>query len=540
MEKIFKTGEALTDGCVYLADRKVYDIYPADAKEVSGPQYISLRARSDPRFLVFLYIRDQKNITLDFRGADIVLHGKIQPFLFDNCENITVKNCNIRFARPPYTELSILERGDGYLRTRLNPLCPCRVEDGNLIPFAEEWECTDLDFRGHFFQVFDPVTCDPCGSFLGGTGHFRRSPDFPFDVIPFRAEADGGDILLYGNAPGFCTPGRVLEIEHEKRDLASVCTVSCRNIVIENYRIVSGLGMGMYFIRTHDITLDGYRLYHDETSPCVISNSADAFHTFACSGKITIRNSIFENMMDDALNVHSNFHTVREVSGTTIVADVASVELQAQICFAAGDEIAVYNGPTMEKTGTYRIVGVEDVEKGVRRFLLDRPAGAHKKGDLIENVSANAELEITNCRFGKANTHLRFQTRGKINVKDCVTELPFLLTGDASYWFESGPVQDMTVENCRFVGNRAAVRITSEVMPNENAPYYHRNIRLIGNEFTADVPVQGGYADNIVFCGNKNTSGVPMRLELTNCGTVDADGCDVVRRTEVKTALRVN
>ena len=37
-----------------------------------------------------------KNITLDFGGATIVLHGKIQPFLLDGAENITIKNCNFQ------------------------------------------------------------------------------------------------------------------------------------------------------------------------------------------------------------------------------------------------------------------------------------------------------------------------------------------------------------------------------------------------------------------------------------------------------------
>lgn len=540
MEKIFKVGEELESGCAYTADRKVYDIYASDAVEVCSPRYISLRARSDPHFLAFVYLKDKKDIILDFGGADIVLHGKIQPFLFDHCENVTVKNCNILFSRPPYTELDILERGDGYLRTRPIAACPCRVEEENLIPYAEEWECRTLNFRGYFFQVYDPKDATPCGSFLGGTGDFKHSDDFPFPIITFKAKQDGEDVLLYGDAPEYCLPGRVLEIEHEKRDLSSICAVDCRNVSVKNYRIVSGLGMGMYFIRTHNITLDGYALYHDEKSPCVISNSADALHTFACSGKFIIKNSIFENMMDDALNVHSNFHTLREVSGNVLIADVASVERQAQICFDDGDTIAVYNGPTMEKTGEYKILKAEDVEKGVRRFILDRPADGHKKGDLIENISANTDLEITNCRFGKANTHLRFQTRGKITVQGCVSELPFCLTGDASYWFESGPVQDMTVENCRFIGDRAALRICSEVMPTEKAPYYHRNIRLIGNEFASDVPVSGGYADHIVFTGNKNTAGVPMRLELTNCGDVTADNCEVVRKTEEKTSLKVN
>ena len=48
-------------------------------------------------------------------------------------------------------------------------------------------------------------------------------------------------------------------------------------------------------------------------------------------------------------------------------------------------------------------------------------------------------------------------------MRNCETELPILLSGDASYWFESGPVTDLTVEKCCFLGGRANIRITSEV-----------------------------------------------------------------------------
>lgn len=30
------------------------------------------------------------------------------------------------------------------------------------------------------------------------------------------------------------------------------------------------------------------------------------------------------------------------------------------------------------------------------------------------------------------------------------------MRGDATYWFESGPITDLTVENCRFIGDGRA------------------------------------------------------------------------------------
>jgi len=118
--------------------------------------------------------------------------------------------------------------------------------------------------------------------------------------------------------------------------------------------------------------------------------------------------------------------------------------------------------------------------------------------------------------------------------------LPLLLTGDASFWFESGPVTDLTVERCRFIGKRATISLRSEVFPTKTAPYYHRNLKILNNEFETDLPLSGGYANGIVFRGNRNSAGKPMTLSLTNCGNVEAEGCTVERNTEEKRELNRN
>ena len=77
-------------------------------------------------------------------------------------------------------------------------------------------------------------------------------------------------------------------------------------------------------------------------------------------------------------------------------------------------------------------------------------------------------------------------------------------------------------------------------MPTEKEPYYHKNIKVLNNEFDSETPITGGYADGIVFLGNKNALGKKMKLELVNCGSVEADNCEIERKTEVKTELKVN
>lgn len=539
--KEFQIGIELESNTEYFATQKEYHVYTDQTKELCDDRYVALRAHDVKNFKVFVLIKKKKNITLDFCGATLVMHGKIQPFLIDLSENVTIKNCKVTYDRPPYTEALILEASSEYARIRLNENCPCRLEDGMLIPYSDSWECQSLNVKGCFFQVFDRQTRKGCGLSLGVLGnHIKLDPDWPYHPKHFIAEADGEDIILKGKIPEFYQPDRVLVISHEIRSLSSVFIIDSKNTVLESYRILSGWGMGIYAYRAENITLNKLILTHDKESPCIIANSADAVHSFGTSGQFTITDSIFEGMIDDAVNIHSNFRTVKKVNGSDIYTDLASCEPQANDLYRVGDEIAVYKGKTMEKSASYIIKKIEAVEEKVMKFTVDRPVGAHLEGDLIESITANCDVRIENCIFGKANSHLRLQSRGKFILKNCETELPLLLSRDASFWFESGPLTDLTVENCRFIGKRAGVYVKSEIFPTKAEPYYHRNLKFFNNVFDVDIPFKGGYADNIVFKGNKNALGLLMCLKLTNCGFADGDNCEIERKTEVKDKLKIN
>jgi len=525
----------------YYATDSVYHIFPEDTVTVSDARYVALRANDCAEFPVFLFIKNKKNITIDFGGATLVMHGIIQPFLIDMSENISIRNCKVTFDRPMYTEGTIVEATHAYIKLQLNENCPCRVDGDRLIPYSSTWEGTKLNRNGYFFQVFDPETRKGCGLHLGVIGTpFIMDYDRPDAIDHYTAKWEDGLLRLDGTFPTFYRTGRILTIEHEPRALSNVFMIDCKNIHLQNYRILSGCGMGIYSYRTEDIVLDGLQLTYDAESPCLVANPADAVHAFGTSGTFEIKNSIFEGMLDDAINIHGNFRTVDHVCGNAIYTVNASCEKQADQLYRTGDIIAVYRGSTMEEQARYTILDITQVNENIRKFTVDRSALPHNKGDLIESLTANCDVTIENCVFAKANSHLRLQSRGKFVIRNCASELEILLSGDASYWFESGPVTDLTIENCRFTTDHAKINIRSEVFATEKAPYYHRNIKILNNSFETSYPLEGGYADGIVFKRNQNALGKPMILSLTNCGAAEFDNCTVQRFWEEKTQLNPN
>ena len=542
MKKTFQIGMPIEDDTEYFATEAEYHVFSEDTTEVCDRRYAAMRGNaSSQAFNVFMLIKNKKNITVDFGGATLVMHSKIQPFLIDGCENVTLKNCNVTYDRPMYTEALITEVTPSYARLKLNARCTCRVEGDQLIPYGTGWENRRLNWRGVFFQLFDPVTRRGCGITLGAIGTpFIKDESFPYSIDQFTVEEDGDTILLKGRIPDVYRVGKVLVIEHEGRTYSNVFAIDSKHLTLENYRILSGEGMGLFAYRVEDILLDRFLLTHDEKSPCLISNSADAVHSFGTSGNFVIRNSVFEGMIDDAINIHSNFRTVDHVCDDVIYTNRASCEKQAQDLYRVGDEIAVYRGQTMEEVARYTVRKIERIDDDLARITVDRPVEAHARGDLIESLSANCDVTIENCIFGKANTHLRLQSRGKFVIRNCESELPFLLTGDTTYWFESGPITDLTVENCRFIGECARISIESEVQVSEAAPYYHKNIKILNNVFETAVPLIAREADGIVFKCNQNGNGEPMKLTLINCGTAETDGCMVERILQKDRSIGLN
>jgi len=144
-------------------------------------------------------------------------------------------------------------------------------------------------------------------------------------------------------------------------------------------------------------------------------------------------------------------------------------------------------------------------------------------GDTIENLSTQADLHIKNCRFGKAMTHLRLQTRGKVLIEDSECELEILLSGDKNYWYEGSPISDLTIRNCQFVTNHARIVSRPEFEVCEESPYYHSGVKIFGNVFDCEAALHFSHCRDVLFQGNSNSKGLPFKNVFNNCGEVVTD-----------------
>lgn len=86
----------------------------------------------------------------------ITLYGFIQPFIIDNCTNITIKNVTVEYERANYTEPDVIKYDGNELWCKPKGKFPCRVENGYFIPYSSTREDRNVHKNGcMFMQAFD-------------------------------------------------------------------------------------------------------------------------------------------------------------------------------------------------------------------------------------------------------------------------------------------------------------------------------------------------------------------------------------------------
>lgn len=529
-EKTLEPNTVWANDTTYTANRKVYEIRQADCPKVASPATY-VKGHHFPRYTAFL-LKGLRNVTLDFNGATLLLHGKIQPFLLLDCTNVTVKNVSVRFDRSPFTQGVIRGVSDRELRLWVDPTnFPCHVENGRLAFTSAYWTDYASTNAPCFCQYFDGPTRKGAGLSLAFfAANPVIDPKIPWapGAIQFTPREENGEIVLASDrslAPwrGGMKVGNYAVIGHAKRDHSSFEMADCRDITLRNYRIVNGVGMGIFPFHCHNVTLDGVKMMNDETSPSIIANSADGIHAFSCSGDFVVTNCVVEGTIDDALNVHSNFYELEKAEGNEIVTFTGLEPEGTTAIYRPGDRIAIHRGFTLDRTGEYTIVATRPIDEKHVAFTLDRPVGKHAKKDIIENLSTQCRLLISNSRFGKSNTHLRLQTRGGIVIDSCESELPFCLTGDMNYWFESSPCDTLIVRNSRFVGGHARIRSEPEFTPTPAHPYYHGDLLVENCTFDVETAVNANGAKSVTVKNCRMSDGRPVRVDRGSCSQVSND-----------------
>jgi hypothetical protein len=247
--------------------------------------------------------------------------------------------------------------------------------------------------------------------------------------------------------------------------------------------------MGMVNQFSENLTFDGVRIMPDPGSGRTTAAWADGIQVSGCKGKVLIKDCEFSGTHDDPINVHgTHLRVVERLPDNQIKVRFMHEQTFGFLAFNPGDEVDFVRQKTLATYGTNRVKDARMISPTDILLTLEKPVTAEfQADDALENVTWTPELEIRGCKVSRIPTRgFLVTTRRPVLIEDNEfngTHMSaILIEGDASGWYESGCVRDMTIRGNRFVRCNSPV-IHVNPRNTEPNPSVHQNIRILNNEF---------------------------------------------------------
>lgn len=430
-----------------------------------------------------------ENLTIDGGGAEFIFDDILFPFALTGCKNITLKNFIIDFSFSRYCQGDVAASDESGFELAIDKnLFRAETDGQGHVIFHS---CRDtfttanqlillansVFGKGPWDYIFagDTTVCKdnlPTGHIDTDASPTERGIRFTYREGSRRPVYPSGERLL------FC---------YEPRANADIFAGDCENVHIEHVSLYRAGGMGIVAARTKDFFADHTAIKVRPGRDECRSTTADGFYFVQCSGRVEIRNSEISETLDDALNIHGIYNIVSAKTKDGIAVKAGISEHTGFAVCDAGDKITFSDAGTHRYKGSAAVRGSEKREDGSILLKLDGDFAEIREGDLIENDDRAADFIFENNRvFGCP--HLRVSDNGKIilrgNTFDRISAL--LVIDLLAYWYESGAVKDMTVENNLFLGTpRAGSGYPVIVYSSRNAEtdIRHANLTVRNNRF---------------------------------------------------------
>ncbi len=492
---------------------------------------------------------------IDGNGSEFIFHGKMLPFVIENCSNISIKNLSINWQVPFNIEGKVVANYPEKKSFDIEVTTPYKVQYGRLYlslerevsPYEKKYGFRFALPEGYDLQVgqnilWNPVTMAP----------YYNTMKYDLEQNSITAEEiKKGFIRLTGQMKEvppvgsvFCSKGAYLQ----NRTSPGFRLFKSDNLYFNNIQVHHAGAMGLIAERCENITLDGFNVVLKKGDGRMVTTTADATHFCNCKGEIVIRNCVFENMLDDATNIHGTYVRVNKILDDYRVAVETYHPHQNDYIFGeAGDSVNIVNNNSLKTTAANLVLTkVERVNEKISILTFNKPV----KGNVdlyygIENISwyPTALIENNIVRNNRARGFLLSVPRKVIVRNNYISSQMsgIYVSGDLALWNESGPtdslyIENNTFENCAFGGNRSQsiISIDPEYGGASNIhETYSRNIFIRNNQIkTFDSPILIANAvDGIVFEGNKieQTNAYPPifpnhpNIKIENCKRVTVE-----------------
>lgn len=502
MNELSKLFLSVNDGNeITLKKDFVYHVRQDDSFEFRG-YYCSNTAQKhenpDGMRKCAVYLKGKKNVIINGNGATVLVHGKMTPLMFDECENVTVKNLTIDYACPTMAEFTVVSNDNGKCIIKINPECLFKVKDNDLIWHGENgadgnpyWEDSYIGNR-RYIKVFNPET--------GFSSDFRRD-NLEFEKIT-QLSANELEVTLK-NKDISVPVGSVVQTRNVVRDQTGSMFQRCKNLRFENMRIkfMHGLGMVSQFC-------ENVEFFNCDLTPAdgrTIASTADFFQFSGCKGKLIIDSCKASGAQDDYVNVHGTHLQIVDcfLDKNQITVRFMHNESWGFRAFEKGDEIEFIKWNTLVPYASAKVVDYVRLNDTDIQLTLDSALPEIELcKDVVENATYTPDLYVRNCDFGPTSGRgILCTTRGEVIIENNrfrkLWGPALLVEDDCNFWFESGYTNEIIFRNNRVISCEYAstyegspvIRYSPKVMDETSEQFVHGKLTLTGNSF--ELPVYG-------------------------------------------------
>ena len=250
-------------------------------------------------------------------------------------------------------------------------------------------------------------------------------------------------------------------------------------------------------------------------------------------------------MLDDATNVHGIYMLVDTLlSSNMLRASFGHFQQEGNHFAEPGDIMRFVDKATLKPVGQGKLISIDrtDRKSYVIETEFDASAVDAPSGLAIENISCDASVVIRGCtvRYNRARS-LLLSTLGDVLVENCDFKSQMSginVSGDANFWFESGPTRNIVIRNNRFedlgIGGNGPmpVLLVDPVLPVlGNDFYYHDKIVFTGNHISTfdSQLVYARSVRSIEVSDNEFIDSGNYRPLFPNLSAIDLQSCENVK-----------
>ena len=466
------------------------------------------------------------NVTIEGNGATLVGGDIARLFLIRDAQNITIRQLTVDWDPLPYTAGRVVGLLPAEHAFDIAPQIPPDARPGRIVQGILAYNPERHRLADNGWEIYqtqgerdaDPTQRTPAGNLRIFQARGNHLPEVGWQIIA-RHQVYGYDAFTFAG---------------------------CQNVLLEDVTIHAVPGMAVIGWQSRDITIR--RLKVIPSAGGWMSATADAMHFNGCRGRITVEDSEFAGMGDDAINIHAMYGLVTaRLDDHTLAVGRARMNpyydktrgiwdapVKGDILeFSGGDEPLLARGQLIV-AGARQDAGQQ---RTIITFTDTLPAdvGANT---VLSNLSTSPSVRIRRCYvYGNRARGMLLQSRDVL-LEDCVFEdisgAGLHICTDAVDWWESLGARDVTVQRCVFrrcnfgVARREAALDIFSDLPHgrQSAAGIHQRLHLLDNLFDGNTgaAIHVGSSEDVEIRGNRFILGDAPAIIVMNSRQVTIAG----------------